>query len=103
MQYEGIATNDEHKTCMDSILDRCIMYMVGQDKKLGENLGGDAEFAAKAPSSSQAPCRKLGATWGHCTSLGRAPTPRMRMLEQPLALMVGGSLRRDERLRARLL
>ena len=32
---------------MDSILDRCIMYMVGQDEKPCEELGGDAEFMAK--------------------------------------------------------
>ena len=47
MQYEGIAANLEHQAWMDSILDRCIMYMVGQDEKFCANLGGDAEFAAK--------------------------------------------------------
>ena len=46
MQYEGIATNDEHKAWMDSILDRCIMYLVGEKKELGEKLGGDPALAA---------------------------------------------------------
>jgi len=47
MQYEGIAANEEHQKWMDSILDRCTMYMVGQDKKVAANLGGDAELTAK--------------------------------------------------------
>ena len=47
VQYEGIAANEEHQRWMDSILDRCIMYMVGQDEKFCENLGGDAEFTEK--------------------------------------------------------
>ena len=47
MQYEGIAAEDEHQKWMDSILDRCIMYLVGQDPKVCENLGGDAEFTEK--------------------------------------------------------
>ena len=47
MHYEGIAGNEEHQTWLDSILDRCIMYLVGQDQKVCENLGGDAEFAEK--------------------------------------------------------
>ena len=47
MQYDGIAANEEHQKWMDSILDRCIMYMVGRDEKFCENLGGDAEFTAK--------------------------------------------------------
>ena len=47
MQYEGIAADEEHHQWMDSILDRCIMYMVGRDKKLCTSLGGDAEFAEK--------------------------------------------------------
>ena len=47
MQYEGIAANDEHQKWLDSILDRCIMFMVGQDKKVAANLGGDDELVAK--------------------------------------------------------
>ena len=47
MQYEGIAVNEEQQKWLDSILDRCIMYLVGQDQKVCENLGGDAEFTAK--------------------------------------------------------
>ena len=47
MQYEGIATNEEHQKWLDSILDRCIMYMVGQDKKVAANLGGTDEFTEK--------------------------------------------------------
>ena len=47
MQYEGIAANEEHQKWMDSILDRCIMYLVGRDEKFCEKLGGDAEFTAK--------------------------------------------------------
>ena len=47
MQYEGIAADEEHQKWMDSILDRCTMYLVGWGEKLCENLGGDAEFAEK--------------------------------------------------------
>ena len=47
MQYEGIATSEEHQKWMDSVLDRCIMYMVGQDKNVAAKLGGDADFTAK--------------------------------------------------------
>ena len=47
MHYEGIATTEGHLKWMDSILDRCIMYLVGQDGKVCENLGGDAEFTEK--------------------------------------------------------
>ena len=47
MQYEGIAASEEHQKWMDSILDRCIMYLVGNDEKVCEKLGGDAEFTAK--------------------------------------------------------
>ena len=47
MQYEGIAANEDHQKWLDSILDRCIMYMVGKDKQIVMNLGGDAEFATK--------------------------------------------------------
>ena len=47
MHYEGIAVNEEQQKWLDSILDRCIMYLVGKDEKVCENLGGDAEFAAR--------------------------------------------------------
>ena len=47
MQYEGIAISEEHQKWMDSVLDRCIMYMVGQDKNVAAKLGGDADFTAK--------------------------------------------------------
>ena len=47
MQYEGIAVNEEQQKWLDSILDRCIMYLVGKDEKYVESLGGDAEFAAR--------------------------------------------------------
>ena len=47
MEYEGIAASAEHQKWMDSILDRCIMYLVGQDQKVCESLGGDAELTEK--------------------------------------------------------
>ena len=47
MQYEGIAVNEEQQKWLDSILDRCIMYLVGKDEKYVESLGGDAEFGAR--------------------------------------------------------
>ena len=47
MHYEGIAVNEEQQKWLDSILDRCIMYLVGKDEKHCVNLGGDAEFAAR--------------------------------------------------------
>ena len=47
MQYEGIAATEEHASWMDSLLDRCIMYLVGKDEKVCEKLGGDAELTAK--------------------------------------------------------
>ena len=47
MQYEGVAANEEHQKWLDSILDRCVMYMVGKDKDVATKLGGDAEFITK--------------------------------------------------------
>ena len=44
MQYEGIAANVEHQKWLDSILDRCIMYMVGKDGDMAAKLGADADF-----------------------------------------------------------
>ena len=47
VEYEGIAGNDAHCHWLDATLDRCIMYMAGQDKRVTKNLGGDDSFAAK--------------------------------------------------------
>ena len=48
MEYEGICANDVHRDWLDSTLDRCIMYMVGQDKALVPKIGGDQELMDKA-------------------------------------------------------
>ena len=47
MQYEGMAATEEHAAWMDSLLDRCVMYLVGKDEKVCEKLGADAELTAK--------------------------------------------------------
>ena len=47
MEYEGIAANDVHRDWLDATLDRCVMYLAGQDKGLAKKLGGDAEFMEK--------------------------------------------------------
>ena len=47
LQYEGIATNEDHCHWLDSTLDRCIMYMAGKEQELVKKLGGDDEFMAK--------------------------------------------------------
>ena len=41
MNYEGIAANDGHRDWLDSTLDKCVMYMAGQNKQFSKNLGAD--------------------------------------------------------------
>ena len=46
-QYEGICANQAHMDWLDSIMDKCIMYMAGADKAIVEKLGGDDVFVEK--------------------------------------------------------
>ena len=48
MEYEGICANDVHRDWLDSTLDRCIMYMAGQDKGFVTKFGADQELMEKA-------------------------------------------------------
>ena len=47
MNYEGIAANDEHCNWLDSIMDKCVMYMAGKDKQLTKNPGVCYEVTEK--------------------------------------------------------
>ena len=47
IEYEGIACNDVHRQWLDATLDRCVMYLAGQNKDLARRLGGDDDFIAK--------------------------------------------------------
>ena len=47
MEYEGVAANELHRGWLDSTLDRCVMYMAGQQKEIAKKLGGDDEFMEK--------------------------------------------------------
>ena len=46
-QYEGICANQAHMDWLDSIMDKCIMYMAGADKAIVHTLGGDDVFVEK--------------------------------------------------------
>ena len=48
IEYDGIAANVAHRNWLDSTLDRCAMYLAGQDEKFARGLGGDDEFVKKA-------------------------------------------------------
>ena len=43
----SIAANEMHREWLDSTLDRCVMYLAGQDKEFAKGLGGDDEFSEK--------------------------------------------------------
>ena len=45
-EYEGMTGNDEHRDWLDTILDKCVMYMAGQKKDFVKSLGGadDEDF-----------------------------------------------------------
>ena len=46
--YEGVAANAEHRDWLDATLDKCVLYMAGQDKEFTTNLGvTDDEITAK--------------------------------------------------------
>ena len=45
--YEGIAMAVKHCEWLDSILDRCVVYMAGKDKEFVKKLGGDDAFVDK--------------------------------------------------------
>ena len=47
MEYEGICANEAHCKWLDSILDKCIMYLAGKEKEFAKRLGGDDAFVAK--------------------------------------------------------
>ena len=47
MDYDGIAANQVHLEWLDMTVDRCIMYMAGQDKKLVTKFGGDDALMEK--------------------------------------------------------
>ena len=45
--YEGIAMAGKNCEWLDSILDRCVVYMAGKDKEFAKELGGDDAFVEK--------------------------------------------------------
>ena len=47
MEYEGLAANEVHRDWLDATLDRCVLYLAGQDKGFAKQLGGDDEFMEK--------------------------------------------------------
>ena len=47
MEYDGIASNDAHREWLDSICDRCVMYMAGQDSKFSKSLYDEPDFVEK--------------------------------------------------------
>ena len=47
IQYEGIATNDAHRGWLDSVVDRVMLYLVGQNKQVATNLGCDENLSAR--------------------------------------------------------
>ena len=47
MEYDGVASNDAHRDWLDSICDRCVMYMAGQDRKFSKGLYDEPDFVDK--------------------------------------------------------
>ena len=45
-EYEGMTGNDEHRDWLDTTLDKCVMYLAGQQKDFVKRLGGadDEDF-----------------------------------------------------------
>ena len=48
-EYDGIASNDNHRDWLDTIADRCTLYRVSHDEDdFGERLGGDESLSTNA-------------------------------------------------------
>ena len=47
MEHDGITANSTHADWLDSICDRCVMYMAGRDQTFTQGLSDDADFVAK--------------------------------------------------------
>ena len=45
-EYEGVAGSDEHRDWLDTTLDKCVMYLAGQNKEIVKSWGGadDEDF-----------------------------------------------------------
>jgi hypothetical protein len=46
-EYDGIAVNDAHRDWLDSICDRCVMYMAGRDREFSKGLYDEPDFVDK--------------------------------------------------------
>ena len=47
MQYEGIASVEEHQQWLDNTMDRCFLYLVAKHPQLVTELGGDTDLQEK--------------------------------------------------------
>ena len=47
MQYEGIASVEEHQQWLDNTMDRCFLYLVAKHPELATELGGDTDLQEK--------------------------------------------------------
>ena len=47
MQYEGIASVEEHQQWLDNTMDRCFLYQVAKHPELATELGGDTDLQEK--------------------------------------------------------
>jgi len=47
VEYDGIAVNDAHRDWLDSICDRCVMYMAVRDREFSKGLYDEPDFVDK--------------------------------------------------------